>query len=309
MHAHPVLTDALLPLPPPNTQPQIVAKLLGIGVKALHQRSLQLFGLQWSEFLLSKRAPRAAAPAPHAVAPGSSAPAAFTFPAPALMNYRGMPTPAASSAALAPAALAPLELPASYLTSEEELEGTSLLHLLLGGGCEEDVESVLSPAGGADLAGADLEARLAAELEAAYPPTPAATAAATAAHALAVRLPAEPMPLSFAAAGALEACAAASMASASSTAAEFLAELDAELSGLAEPDFFAELAASVSAGEAAAEVTAEPVAEKAEQPADASALMDLDVPDVPELLYLPSPSADAVAFLLAGPTAAFPGLF
>lgn len=208
-----------LRLRPGAVPEKLVARLLSVGVMALHKRCESLFGQRWADFLLARWPGASPSPAPSAATPSAPAPSASAPSAPAAAFVLPMvdPAPAAaiqfSSPAAAPkeVALAPLPplLPTVSEAAEEmgqEDSTNSLVAYLLNchagaSCCNEGLESYYfsSGAGGGMVVGSyDLAAAAeaeAADWEAAVPPTPTshplpALSAAAAAPQLFVPVPA-----------------------------------------------------------------------------------------------------------------------
>lgn len=105
---------------------KMAAKLLEIGVKALHKRCLELFGLEWGDFLTAGCA--AAAPHPGLI---PTAAAAAQQAAPDLLSAAA-PVPASAVAAAVLLPDVPMEAHAGAAAWKEEAGQECLLHLFVG---------------------------------------------------------------------------------------------------------------------------------------------------------------------------------
>lgn len=245
-----LLTDPAPPLPPL----QIVARLLAIGVMALHKRCEALFGQRWADFLLARwpetsPAPSAATSAPPPAA--TPAPTASTATTAAVTAATLAPSPPPPALLPIPTTAPPPLLPIPTASDADDGGEEPLLALLFGepstaaclvGGFEgagdnaDELELLLLPGGGCGGLGlaAEAEAEMLWEEALPVPPTPAGGSGSVPnAYTLPAAQPAAAQPLA-AQLGLAPLVAAAEPALQSSQDAE-LAQLVAELSAPAAP--------------------------------------------------------------------------
>lgn len=267
-----------LPCPSPcvAASPQVAAKLLGIGVKALHQRCLDLYGCRWAEFVAARPQP--------AESEGSPEPAGSKGEGSAELESRPEPSLAnAPSAAPSVATLPAANDGAAWQQARAGISDTTALTASASAGGEEQ-HSVMSAL--------PLPAQLRAVAASwpcralPFPSTPELAEAAARMHARApvqAQLAAMPSCTSMAA-GSMAAQAAALVA----PLAGFLADLAAEL---AEPHFFQPPVAQHTYAQPAAPA-APCTAPPAPAPAAPAAPPELCGPGMERLLSLDVPELD-----------------